>query len=63
LPGSKNDSHIQENFDVLDFTLSEKDMQKIDKRALAGTRYRLTEEHGLGFADEFDFSYEECWPN
>jgi diketogulonate reductase-like aldo/keto reductase len=62
LPGSKNDHHIQENFDILNFKLSEEDMQKIDSRALAGTRFRLKEEHGLGFTDELDFSYEECWP-
>jgi diketogulonate reductase-like aldo/keto reductase len=63
LPGSKNDGHIQENFDALNFVLSQEDMHTIDQRALAGTRFRLKEEHGLGFIDEFDFTYEECWPD
>jgi len=34
----------------------------IDQRALNGKRFRLKEEHGLGFTDEFDYSYEGCWP-
>ncbi|MBP7075141.1 MAG: aldo/keto reductase [Rhabdochlamydiaceae bacterium] len=62
LPGSKNANHIRENLDVTNFVLSKEDMVKIDQRALSGTRFRLKEEHGLGFTDEFDFSYEECWP-
>jgi len=63
LPGSKNESHIRENLDIRDFSLSKEEMQEIDQRALKGTRFRLEEEHGLGFTDELDFSYEECWPN
>ncbi len=63
LPGSKNEAHIRENLDIRDFFLSKEEMQKIDQRAVKGTRFRLEEEHGLGFTDEFDFSYEECWPN
>jgi diketogulonate reductase-like aldo/keto reductase len=62
LPGSKNEKHIRENLDILNFVLTEDDMDEIDQRALRGTRFRLTEEHGLGFSDELDFTYEECWP-
>lgn len=62
LPGSKNKAHIRENLDIIDFVLSSEDMEKLDQRAQAGTRYRLREGRGLGFTDEFDFSYEECWP-
>lgn len=63
LPGSKNAHHIQENLDIMNFALSKEEMQKIDQRAITGTRFRLKEEHGFGFTDELDFSYEECWPN
>lgn len=63
LPGSKNENHIRENLDIMNFALSKEEIQKINQRALAGTRFRLKEEDGLGFTDEFDFSYEECWPN
>lgn len=62
LPGSKNQNHIRENLDIMNFTLSNEDMQKIDQRAVTGTRFRLKEEHGLGFTDELDFSFKECWP-
>jgi len=61
LPGSKNPRHIQENSNIQDFHLSEAEMQQIDAKAFSGTRFRLTEEHGLGFADEFDFTYDQCW--
>lgn len=37
-------------------------MQEIDEKAKEGERARITEAKGLGFLDEFDFSYEECWP-
>lgn len=63
LPGSKNPKHIKENFAIFDFTLSAEDMARIDERASKGSRYRITEERGIGFTDEFDFSYEECWPH
>ena len=63
LPGSKKETHMQQNLDIMNFSLSDNDMHEINQRAKAGTRFRLTLEHGLGFADEFDFSYEECWPN
>jgi diketogulonate reductase-like aldo/keto reductase len=62
LPGSKTTTHIQENFDVMNFTLSEQEMQSLNQRALTGARFRLDEERAIGFLDEFDFSYEECWP-
>ncbi len=62
LPGSKNAAHVYENFDIVDFALSEKDMAEIDSRASKGIRFRLKKECGLGFTDELDFSYEECWP-
>lgn len=62
LPGSQNKAHIQENMNIFDFSLSEEEMLLIDKRAREGERFRLTEEHGLGFADELDSSYDECWP-
>ena len=59
---AKVKSMIQENFNILSFVLTKDDMDKIDQRALKGARFRLTEEHGLGFSDELDFTYEECWP-
>lgn len=62
LPGSKNPKHIEENIDVKDFVLTEEEMRTIDERACSGQRERVTLEMGAGFADEFDFSYEECWP-
>lgn len=62
LPGSQNATHIQENMDLFDFSLSDEEMDLIDENARKGKRFRLTKEHGLGFADELDFSYEECWP-
>lgn len=62
LPCSKNPHHIQDNLTIQDFYLSDEDMQQVDKRAFAGTRFRLTEEYGFGFTDEFDFTYDQCWP-
>src|SRR3990167_5024658 len=62
LPGSKNPKHIQENFDVMDFMLSGKEMEEINEKARLGKRERVTLEKGVGFTDEFDFSYEQCWP-
>ncbi|MDX8430454.1 MAG: aldo/keto reductase [Candidatus Algichlamydia australiensis] len=61
LPGSQNRSHIEENRSIFDFLLSEKEMDEIDEKARQGKRFRLSEKHGLGFTDEFDFSYEQCW--
>ena len=62
LPGSKNEHHIKQNMDIYDFTLTPEDMEKINNIASKGKRTRITEETGLGFTDEFDFSYKECWP-
>lgn len=62
IPGSGNKDHIRENLDVMSFSLAPEEMQQIDQKAFLGTRYRLGKEHGLGFSDEFDYSYQECWP-
>jgi diketogulonate reductase-like aldo/keto reductase len=61
LPGSKNEKHIRENMNVNDFTLSADEMVEIDKRAKVGERERYTKE-AIGFNDELDYTYEECWP-
>ncbi len=61
LPGSKNETHIRENIDVNDFMLSQAEMDEIDQRAKVGERERYSKEV-LGVGDEFDFSYEDCWP-
>lgn len=61
LPGSKNKEHIRENIEINDFTLSNEEMDELNQRAKVGKRERVTLEMGIGFADEFDFSYEECW--
>lgn len=60
LPGSKNERHIRENMEVTDFMLSMEEMEEIDERARQGKRERFTKET-IGFEDEFDFSYEQCW--
>lgn len=62
LPSSKNANHIQENLNIQDFHLSQEEMNQIDAKAFSGTRFRLVEAKGLGFKDEFDFTYDECWP-
>lgn len=61
LPGSRNRQHMQENIDVMDFSLTSEDMRVINQRAVPGKRFRLQEDYGLGFTDEFDLTYEECW--
>jgi len=61
LPGSDNEKHISENIAIDDFTLTDNEMAVIDKRAKEGTRERYSKEV-IGFQDEFDFSFEECWP-
>jgi len=61
LPSSGNPRHIQENIDVFGFTLSKNEMDQIDQNAKGGQRLRVTVD-SIGFSDEFDFSYEECWP-
>ncbi len=62
LPASQNQQHMQENLDVTDFVLTDQEMQQIDERAKKGKRERIKKQMGLGFTDEFDFSYDECWP-
>ena len=62
LPGSKNKQHMLENIDVMDFALSQDEMLAINERAKLGARERVTHEAGVGFTDEFDFSYQQCWP-
>ena len=61
LPGSKNEKHMLENRAVLDFMLTKEEMEEIDRMAKGGERERFRKED-FGFADEFDFSYEQCWP-
>jgi len=58
--GSQNEQHMRENFEIDDFILTEAEMLEIDNSARGGVRERFTVET-LGFNDEFDFSYEECW--
>lgn len=63
LPGSKNREHMHDNRALFDFTLSQNEMELINQRARVGKRERVRKSFGLGFADEFDFSLEECWPD
>ncbi|MFZ0566315.1 MAG: aldo/keto reductase [Chlamydiales bacterium] len=62
LPSSKTKLHIEENSDISGFILSEEEMERIDKNAIKGERFCLAKER-FGFTDEFDFSYEQCWPD
>ncbi len=55
LPGSKNEKHIQQNIDIMNFSLTNEEMAAIDQRAENGKRARMS-------SDEFDYSYEQCWP-
>lgn len=61
LPGSKSPKHIQDNIQVNDFILTANEMAEIDQRAVLGQRERYQADL-LGIDDEFDLSYEECWP-
>lgn len=61
LPGTKNVQHMRENFEVNDFTLTDEELSEINQIAKAGKRERFTKET-IGLDDEFDFSYEQCWP-
>lgn len=63
LPRSRNKNHMQEEMDITNFSLEFKDMQLIDNRAVPGNRFRLKEDYGLGFTDEFDLYYDKCWSN
>jgi diketogulonate reductase-like aldo/keto reductase len=62
LPGSGSLQHITENSNVNDFLISDTDMQTINAKARSGQRARIVSDRGLGFTDEFDFTYEQCWP-
>ena len=62
LPGSSNETHIKNNIKAINFSLSDKDMTRINEQAKSGTRERVTKSMQIGFTDEFDFLYEECWP-
>lgn len=55
LPGSKNEKHLKQNLDILNFSLTSEEMAAIDKKARNGSRTRVS-------FDEFDFPYEQCWP-
>lgn len=57
IPGSKNPVHIKENFDILDFKLSEDDMRNIAKINKNERYYYRTEEqlvHFSGWKPEFE---------
>jgi diketogulonate reductase-like aldo/keto reductase len=60
LPGSQNEKHIRENCAIFDFALPAEEMAVIDRNARVGKRERITKEM-IGFDDEFDFSYAQCW--
>lgn len=62
LPGSGNPRHMQENLEALSFSLSPQEIEQLSFRAKDGQRERYYFET-LGFYDEFDFKYEECWPS
>lgn len=62
LPSSKNPKHIAENLDVYDFELTSREMEEINTQAKKGIQNRLTPEKKLDYVDEFDFTYDECWP-
>lgn len=62
LPGSQNPDHIQENFDIFNFTLTLEEMSLIDGKANQGKRKRVIPEYGFSFEDEFDYTLEQCWP-
>lgn len=61
LPSSKNVEHIGENREAIGFSLSLEEQMQMNARAKEGMRKRVTKEL-IGFDDEFDFSYEQCWP-
>jgi diketogulonate reductase-like aldo/keto reductase len=51
IPGSKNVSHIRDNFDILDFELSDEDMKEIMRLDRGERYYHRTEEQLSQFAD------------
>lgn len=54
LPGSKDKTHMRQNLEIFDFTLSDEEMEKINAQAKSGERKRIS-------FDEFDFTFEQCW--
>lgn len=50
IPGSKNPVHIQENFDLFDFTLTEEEMIEIEKMNKNARYYISTKEMLDGYA-------------
>lgn len=50
IPGSKNVNHIKENFDIFDFTLTDEEMQKIEKLDTEKRYCDFTQEMFDGFA-------------
>ncbi len=63
IPGTRNPQHMAENLAVYDFELTQDEMEEINAQAKNGKRNRVTIEKKLDYLDEFDFTYEECWPN
>lgn len=50
IPGSKNVDHIKDNLDILDFTLTEEEMNEIAKLDKGQRYYHRTDEQLAGFA-------------
>ena len=50
IPGSSNVDHIKDNLDILDFTLTEEEMEEIAKLDKGERYYQRTEEQLVGFA-------------
>ena len=44
IPGSKNVDHIKDNLDILDFTLTEEEMNEISKLDKDQRYYHMTDE-------------------
>lgn len=57
IPGSKNEAHIRDNFNIFDFTLTDEDMKKVasvDKNVRYYTATKEVLEGYLQFAPDFD---------
>ena len=50
IPGSKNVAHIKDNLDILDFTLTDDEMNEIAKLDINKRYYHRTEEQLKSFA-------------
>lgn len=61
LPGSQNKAHIEDNLAIFDFILTQEEMKMINEQAKQGKRERYSKAQ-YGFWDEFDYTYEQCWP-